>query len=110
VVKPFLIHLYIEDTQHLNIFRSSFFRGLACSLYFYLLGQNTKNRNKKDLSDPFLFRKEKGFAFFLSFCCVTSNGHTTKGKGQAAKKWFFFCLASQDKILFLCYHRKRIIK
>jgi hypothetical protein len=38
------------------------------SLYFDLLGQNTKNRNKKDLSDPFLFRKEKGFAFFLSFC------------------------------------------
>jgi len=28
---------------------------------------------------------------------VTSNGHTTKGKGQAAKKWFFFCLALQDK-------------
>jgi hypothetical protein len=56
------------------------------SLYFDLLGQNTKNRNKKDLSDPFLFRKEKGFAFFLSFCCVTSNGHTTKGKGKPRKK------------------------
>jgi hypothetical protein len=60
------------------------------SLYFDLLGQNTKNRNKKDLSDPFLFRKEKGFAFFLSFCRVTSNGHTTKGKAKQRKekkKW-----------------------
>jgi hypothetical protein len=56
------------------------------SLYFDLLGQNTKNRNKKDLSDPFLFRKEKGFAFFLSFCRVTSNGHTTKGKAKRRKE------------------------
>jgi len=34
-------------------------------LFFDLLGQKIKNRNKKDLSDPFLFRKEKGEAFFF---------------------------------------------
>jgi hypothetical protein len=55
-------------------------------LFFDLLGQKIKNRNKKDLSDPFLFRKEKGKAFFLSFCRVTSNGHTTKGKAKQRKE------------------------
>jgi hypothetical protein len=56
------------------------------SLYFDLLGQNTKNRNKKDLSDPFLFRKEKGKAFFLSFCLCDLTGHTTKGQTTKRKE------------------------